>query len=101
MVNSPQTQQFQPVRARSAWKSKRYANNKEWLVTLSQQHHKELRAAVNGHKDHPEARLHELKAEDFPLPTLGPVLYDLREEIVNGRGFAIVQGLNTEEYSLR
>lgn len=101
MVNASQTRHFQPVVARSAWKSEQYAHNKEWLVTLSPQHLHELRAAVDLHKDHPEAQLHQLKASDFVLPTLGPVLLDLREEIVNGRGFAIVQGLSTKEYSLR
>ena len=101
MVNASQTRHFQPVVARSAWKREQYAHNKEWLVTLSPQHLHELRAAVDLHKDHPEAQLHQLKASDFVLPTLGPVLLDLREEIVNGKGFAIVQGLSTKQYSLR
>lgn len=101
MVNPSHTQHFQPVLSRSAWKSERYARNTDWLVTLSAQHLQELRAAVDLHKDQPEAQLHELKASDFPLPTLEPVLRELREEIVNGRGFAIVQGLSTADYSLR
>ena len=100
MVNASHTQQFQPVVTRSAWTSERYASNKDWLVSLSKQHLNELRAAVDLHKDRSEA-LHELKASDFPLPTLGPILVDLREEIVNGKGFAIVQGLSPKEYSLR
>jgi hypothetical protein len=30
---------------------------------------------------------------DFPLPTLGPALDRLREEVVNGRGFVLIRGL--------
>jgi hypothetical protein len=29
--------------------------------------------------------------EDFPLPTLGPVLEAIREEVVWGRGFALIR----------
>ncbi|KAL0055501.1 hypothetical protein WJX82_001251 [Trebouxia sp. C0006] len=101
MVNTKVTSQFQPVVTPSAWHSSRYKNNKEWLVKLSSEQSRELRAAVNQHKDVPEDALHVLSANDFPLPTLGPVLQRLRDEIVDGKGFAIVQGLSTADYSLR
>ena len=101
MVNASLSAQFRPLEARSAWKSSQYTDSKDWLVTLKQQHLDELRAAVTLHKNVPEARLHELKASDFPLPTLGPVLRDVGDEIVQGRGFAVVQGLPTQEYSPR
>ncbi len=107
MVNTKVTSQFQPVVTPSAWHSSRYKNNKEWLVKLSSEQSRELRAAVNQHKDVPENaenaenEVHALSANDFPLPTLGPVLQRLRDEIVDGKGFAIVQGLSTAGYSLR
>lgn len=101
MVNASHTAQFQPVATRSAWKSAQYASNKDWLVRLTPQHLQELRAAVDLHTDVPETRLHELKAHDFPLPSLGPVLHGVRDEIVEGRGFAIVQGLSPQDISLR
>lgn len=37
--------------------------------------------------------------EQFPLPTLGPVLEAVREEVVNGRGFALIRGVPVERYS--
>lgn len=101
MVNTKVASQFQPVVTPSAWHSSRYKNNKEWLVKLSSEHLWELRAALNQHKDVPEDAVHALSANDFPLPTLGPVLQSLRDEIVDGKGFAIVQGLSTADYSLR
>jgi hypothetical protein len=37
-----------------------------------------------------------IRREDFPLPTLGPVLHRLREEVINGRGFVLLRGLPVE-----
>lgn len=87
MVNTKQKQHFQPVIGPSAWYSEQFRNSTEWLVQLSEQHSKELRAALNLHNDMAEEDMHTLTANDFPLPTLGPVLRELRDELVDGRGF--------------
>src|SRR6478609_4718044 len=34
-----------------------------------------------------------IRREDFPLPTLGPVLDRLRDEMLNGGGFVLIRGL--------
>src|SRR6516225_4068428 len=39
----------------------------------------------------------ETRREDFPLPTLGPVLDQLRAEVLDGRGFVRVRGLPVED----
>ena len=101
MVNSKLTQLFQPVIGPSAWYSKQYRDSTEWLVQLSQQHLKELRAAVDSHRDVPEDAVHTLTPDDFPLPTLGPALRQLRDELVDGKGFAIVKGISPAAYSVR
>lgn len=101
MVNATHESQFQPVVAPSAWSSKRYKNSADWLLKLTPQHLNELQAAVALHKQLPEAELHQLTTNDFPLPTLGPALLELRDEIVNGKGFAVVKGLSSSSYSLR
>lgn len=36
---------------------------------------------------------------DFPLPTLGPLLHSLQQEVLRGRGFALLRGLPVEEWS--
>jgi hypothetical protein len=38
----------------------------------------------------------EIRRADFPLPTLGPVLERLRDEVVNGRGFVRLRGMPVE-----
>ena len=35
----------------------------------------------------------EITSDDFPLPTLGPVLDRLRGEVVDGRGFVRLRGM--------
>lgn len=101
MVNSQQVSMFQPVVTRSAWHSDKYKDSKQWLVQLAPEHLVELRAAVDLHKRVPENALHKLTASDFPLPTLSAVLRDVREDIVNGKGFAILSGISTVDYHLR
>ena len=41
--------------------------------------------------------LAEIRREDFPLPTLGPVLDRLRTEVLDGRGFVLLRGLPVED----
>ncbi len=39
----------------------------------------------------------EIRREDFPLPTLGPVLDQLRAEVLDGRGFVLLRGVPVED----
>jgi hypothetical protein len=38
-----------------------------------------------------------IRREDFPLPTLGPVLDRLRTEVLDGRGFVLLRGVPVED----
>lgn len=35
----------------------------------------------------------------FPLPTLGPRLEQIRDDVYEGRGFAILRGLDVDSFS--
>ena len=48
-----------------------------------------------------EVEIGQLQKTDFPLPKLGPKLVQLRQELINGRGFALLKGLPIERYSER
>lgn len=43
--------------------------------------------------------LQDLTQHDFPLPTLGPRLVEIHEEVVHGRGFQLIKGLPVQRYS--
>jgi hypothetical protein len=38
--------------------------------------------------------------DNFPLPTLGPKLRVLADDIHNGKGFHVVRGLDPNDYSV-
>lgn len=67
-----------------------------WIYRLSDAELAEIRAAVSA----VEVRgldLLDIAAKDFPLPTLAARLGDIRAELMDGRGFALVRGLPVED----
>ncbi len=40
-----------------------------------------------------------MSKEDFPLPTLGPLLAEVLAEVLKGRGFALLRGLPVDRWS--
>ncbi|TMR23458.1 TauD/TfdA family dioxygenase [Nonomuraea turkmeniaca] len=71
------------------WLGAEIRDSDAWRVPLDEGHRREVLAAVRAAPD-------EITRESFPLPTLGPVLRRVREELVGGRGFALVQGVPTD-----
>ncbi|MEM9682464.1 MAG: TauD/TfdA family dioxygenase [Pseudomonadota bacterium] len=88
-----------PVAAPVAWKASDYLTDTSWIFPLSDTHRDELNAATAVLKSKGIGPL-EFTKEDFPLPTLGPQLAELLEDIEYGRGFALLRGLNVADYDL-
>src|SRR5882762_1136758 len=68
----------------------------QWTYRLSPPEIAEIETAVKA----VQARgldIADIRREDFPLPTLGPVLDRLRAEVLDGRGFALLRGMPVEE----
>ena len=78
----------------SAWIGADLAKRpEEWTYRLSPTEIAEIEAAtasVHGRD------IAAIRRADFPLPTLGPVLERLRDEVLNGRGFVLIRGLPVE-----
>lgn len=83
----------------SAWIAADYSDERQWLVQLTDAHVKELVAALPGAKAQGDAKGLGFRREDFDLPTLGPILEDLSDEIQDGRGFAVLRGIDTQRHS--
>lgn len=64
----------------------------EWIYRLSDDEIGEILAAVDS-VEKAGLALKDITADDFPLPTLGPRLTELRNDVMEGRGFALVRGL--------
>jgi hypothetical protein len=82
------------VEGPSAWVGADLARRPaEWSYCLSAAELAEIEAAVASVRDRDIATL---RRTDFPLPTLGPVLDELRQQVLEGRGFVLIRGLAVE-----
>src|SRR5690349_11315740 len=87
----------QLIEGPSAWiGSDMRGREAEWSYRLSSLEIAEIQAALKSVL----ARgidIADIRREDFPLPTLGPVLDRLRGEVVDGRGFVLLRGVPVED----
>jgi hypothetical protein len=71
------------------------AREAEWSYRLSPSEIAEIEGALQS----VHARgldVADIRREDFPLPTLGPVLDRLRGQVLDGRGFVLLRGVPVE-----
>jgi hypothetical protein len=68
----------------------------EWSYRLSPAEVAEIETAVDAVRTK-GLDLAAIRREDFPLPTLGPVLDRLRGQVLDGRGFVLLRGMPVEE----
>ncbi len=79
----------------AAWEGRALANSPEaWTITLSKAHIAELERAGIKIKN-----LADISKETFDLPTLSQILSELQQELIKGRGFVLIRGLEIEKYS--
>jgi hypothetical protein len=88
------------VRSPAEWRGGEIADEPEWRIPLGDRHRAEVLAAVHA-VDVAGLSPADLARADFPLPTLGSVLSDLTTELLDGRGFVLLQGLPIEGLSQR
>jgi hypothetical protein len=79
------------VHGPSAWIGADIARRPEdWTYQLAPSDLAEIEAATSACLGRDIATI---TRDDFPLPTFGPVLDRIRDELLNGRGFALLRGL--------
>jgi hypothetical protein len=82
----------------SAWYGRDLVDDPSWIVRLSPAHLAEIAAAVASVARRGLA-FSALTRNDFPLPTLGPCLRRWQEDVLHGRGFYVLRGLNVRDYT--
>jgi hypothetical protein len=87
-----------PVGGAAAWRRADVADQAAWRTALTPDQVDELRRAVV-HARASGRALGELRAADFPLPSLARNVACWRDEISNGRGFQVVTGVPVGEWS--
>src|SRR5690348_8278640 len=88
----------------AAWRGPEIADSTDWKIELGAGHQAELLEALRLVATTPRP-LREITAADFPLPTVGPLLADAMDAVVDGRGFVLlrgvpIEGLNADETAL-
>lgn len=89
---------FQPVQDPAEWRAEDLKSNGAHFHHLSDRDLSELDAAIRDVQSR-GIPIMQLAAADFRLPTLGAKLAGIRDEILNGLGFAQIRGFKPEQYS--
>jgi len=88
---------------RSVWYGPQLAGSTDWIERSSAAEIDEVERAVctveQSLLKEAEFRFASIKAADVPLPTLGPRLREMLEEVLNGRGFVVIKGLPVESWT--
>ena len=75
---------------------------REWVLSLSPRELAELKsAAERWEHSHAIDAVEFIAIREFTLSTLGPKLLAIREELIHGRGFALLRGLPSANYTER
>lgn len=74
--------------------------HEEWLQRWTESEIAELEQAAERLVEE-QFPIAQMTRTDFPLPTVGPKLATLREELLHGRGFGLLRGLPTAVYNER
>src|SRR6266850_4865667 len=84
----------------SAWYGTDLKERTDWIERLSEAEIAEVERAAN-ELETSVVDLTSINIEDVPLPTLGPRLQRLMEEVLSGRGFVLIKALPVERWTKR
>src|SRR5690242_12641126 len=84
----------------SAWYGVAMMQQGDWVERLEKEEVEELGEAVR-RIENSGSDLAAMTADVVPLPTLGPRLQRLLDEVLNGRGFVVIKGLPVERWTRR
>ena len=86
------------IRDASAWYGRDLTGSTDWIEHLSVNEIAEVETAA-GELAKSDRDLTMISSADFPLPTLGPRLQHLLDEVLNGRGFVLIRGLPVQRWT--
>lgn len=84
----------------AAWYGPAMAEDPCWIIPLTPAEIAEVEATTR-RLAATEADIAAITVADFPLPGLAPRLAAIRDDLLHGRGFALLRGLPVERWSMR
>ena len=84
----------------TVWKAEDYQNDPErWVHRFTEQEKAELGAAADAFMTS-GIPLTGITKDNFKLPTLGPLMEEIREDVLNGKGFVLMKGFPAQEWGV-
>ncbi len=90
----------EPIKEGAAWYPKDLQGTDAWVYQLSPAQIDEV-VAVAHKLDAAGREIKDITRDDFTLPSLAPALADIKAELRDGRGFALIRGLPVDGLPLR
>jgi hypothetical protein len=87
-----------PIAGPSAWRGADLRRTESWIHRLTDAERAEIDVALRGVHGRD---LLTIGRADFPLPGFGRVLAAIHQELLHGRGFVLIRGLEARRYSLQ
>jgi hypothetical protein len=87
-----------PIDHPSAWKVSDFRTPADYTIELTASHLRDIERAMRRIKD-AGLSLDDLRREHFDLPSMGPVIAEIRRHIEDGRGFVVLGRLPFENYA--
>lgn len=87
-----------PVEGPAAWYGSDLAKRRDWMFRLEQSDLGEIDLAIKAFAES-GMDLAAISPQSFPLPSLGPRLKAVLRELLEGRGFVLIRGLEVERYT--
>ena len=84
----------------TSWLGPDHQGSDEWILELEETHRQELLGAL-GAAEVAGLDFLEMTRESFPLPTTGPLLVSMLDDLLEGRGFVLLRGVPIEGLSER
>ncbi len=84
----------------TSWIGPDLQDSDEWILELEESHRQELLDALGG-VEAAGLDFLEMTREDFALPTTGPLLESMLDDLMEGRGFVLLRGVPIEGLSER
>jgi hypothetical protein len=88
------------IKDASAWYGRDLSGRPDWVERFSAVEIAEVESATRDLANS-SIDLPSISSDDFPLPTLGPRLHDLLDEVLSGRGFLLIKALPVKRWTKR
>src|SRR5467141_2871148 len=86
-----------PIHEPSAWKVADFKTPADYTIELTAAHLRDIEHAIRQIKT-AGLSVDDLQSEHFELPSLKPVIREIRDEIKDGRGFVLLRRFPVEDY---